>query len=355
MTSINAIRFNRYEGACICDESISSSGDMRLDVSDKIQSCVPAAVTQKYGIVAAVGSTGSCSVGAQIKSAFYNRVFQHYEAEIEKHGKAPEKFLALSDMGRIVFDVIVDMKRTALSDKFTGEYGFSVDEFLEGYYSRENKRYDIKDKNTIRKLSDLLTWKYQQDDVAFIFNNAALLAGYDDRSGVCIFHYDLRGGYWHKVQTCYLAEGSGRHSVDPAMYPFVENLLINSRRGEVDRVEGLMALIHSLNSAVDHEIGVGGYPNIMLIDGRQAEYHKRLREVNDERALLSSQILRAVERNYLEYKVASDLIDKLIYQMAPFAEIYDKFLAAASNVHALIRFLRGYKIRPHMEDILEGV
>jgi hypothetical protein len=149
-----------------------------------------------------------------------------------------------------------------------------------------------------------------------------------------------------------LAEGSGRHSVDPAMYPFAENLLLEKRRGELDRVEGLMALIQALNSAVDHEIGVGGYPNITIIDGRQKDYTKRLREIGDRRAYLASQIMRAVNRGYLSHDKGYALIDKLVYKTRDFEEIYESFFSQVSDSNALSRLLRGYKILPYRKDIL---
>ncbi len=354
MTSINAIRFNHYEGACICDESITSSDFMRLDVSDKIQSCVPPVVIEKYGVVAVLGTTGSCSMGAELKNSLCHRVGQRYEEELEKQGKAPQEFLHLSDMAKLAFDVIIAVKEEAVNHKFQHKYGFSSQEFLQGKYEKEGKNVSLNDKDTVEEISALLSWKHQQEEMSFVFNNAALLAGYDEKEGVGLYHFDLRGGYWEKIQTCYFAEGSGRHSVDPAMYPFVENLLLEKRRGEVDRVDGLMSLIHSMNMAVNYEIGVAGYPNIIIINGRENDPTKRLREIQDESSLLASQIMRAIHFQQLSYKEARTLIDNLIYQGAPQKEIYGKMLQQSRSAKALSRILRGYKVFPYQSDELSS-
>jgi hypothetical protein len=253
-------------------------------------------------------------------------------------------------MAAMVFDIIVDLKYRGVSNKFVGDYGFSIAEFLAGSYERDGKTYEIKDKDTIRDLTALLSWKYNQEEVAFIFNNALLFAGCDDEEGFCIFHYDLRSAHWHRVQNCYMAEGSGRHSVDPAMYGFAENLLLESRRGDVDRTAGLMALIYGLASAVDHEIGVNGYPNLILIDGGQADHAKRLREIGDRRSFLALQILRALGKNFLDYQSAYLLIDELVFEMRPFEEMYEKFFAQTSKKAAMARMLRGYKTLPWHQE-----
>ncbi len=146
MTSINAIRFNRYEGALICDESIGMTDDMRMDVCDKIVPCIPEIITKKYGIVAAMGGTGTCAVGDEIKQTFSNKVLSLYEEEVEKHGKAPGKFIHLKEMARMLFDVIVDVKYQDMNHKFMSNYGFSVSEFMEGSYTRGKNTFDIKDK-----------------------------------------------------------------------------------------------------------------------------------------------------------------------------------------------------------------
>lgn len=352
MTSINAIRFNHYEGVCICDESISSTDSMRIDVSDKFQPCIPEVIAKNYGTVAAIASTGTCSVGGKAKESFSDRILRLYEREIEKHGKPALKFLTLREMSALLFDIIVDMKYEALSQRIMGTHGFSAAEFIEGRYRRGEKSFEIKDKDTIRDISALLCWKYQQEEVAFIFNNAFLLAGYDEEEGFSIFHHDLRSGHWHKVQNCYLAEGSGRHSVDPAMYAFAENLLVKNRRGDIDRVAGLMAVIHAVNTAAEHEIGVGGYPNVIVIDGRQADPAKRLYEVNDERSFLGTQVMRAVAGNYLDYRDGYTLIEKIFYGLCPFAEMHDQFWSKARDKAALSRLLRGYKMSPWEHNLV---
>jgi len=267
-----------------------------------------------------------------------------YQKEIDKHGRKPDKFMNIEEMMSLCFDIVVEIKNRRLSEKIKGTYNFTVPEFIRGKYERKGESYEIKDKDVIREIVDQMIWRNQAEDVGYIFLNAGLLAGYDDELGFQIYHFDLRDGYWHRVQNCYMAEGSGRHSVDPAVYGFAEKWLIEERRGHIDPVEGSIALIHGVNSASDHEIGVGGYYNIILIDGREKDYSKRLREINDDRSLLANHIVRALDNNFLTYKQTHNLIRRLLFEDATFEDLYTELWKTAREPDQLSRILRGYKI-----------
>lgn len=346
MTSINVLRFDKYSGICIGDESISTVAEMRVNLGEKVRPFVPDSIVEAYGTVGVIGTTGTCSIGDTIGENLEIYLRDKFQEEIEKHGKKPEKFLTIHDMAKVCFDFVIKQKHDRISDRIKGTYNFNVPEFIEGKYERNGKMYEIKDKDTIRDVLDQMVWRNKMEEVGYIFLNAGLVAGYDDELGFQIYHYDIRDAYWHLVQNCYMAEGSGRHSVDPAVYSFAEKWLVEERRGNIDPVEGSIALIHGVNKASDHEIGVGGYYNIILIDGRRKKYKERLREINDDRSLLASHVVRAFEHHFLPYKETYDFIKALLFEDASFGDVYEQFWKAAKEPEILSRVLRGYKVIP---------
>ncbi|MBI2943712.1 MAG: hypothetical protein HYY25_05890 [Candidatus Wallbacteria bacterium] len=345
MTSINAIRFNRYQGAMVGDETISTSGGLAYHTSDKVQPCIPEQVRSAYGIVAGMATTGSCSIGENLKREFHDWVLARFRAEIDRAGHKPATFLDLDQLMEGLFDLVVKQKQTWFSDKLRGEFGFDVTEFISGHYERNGRREEIKDRDMTRRITDWLSWKNMEPEVDGIFLNAGLFAGYDDKLGFQIYHFDLRDGYWHRVQTCYFAEGSGRHSVDPAMYEFVERLRIDERRGDVDPLEGLVALLTALNVASVHEAGVGGYPTVMLFDGREP-IARRQREFSDDRSWLGTRVARAYSTGFLDRESCFELLDGLFFKDEPFESAYARFWSAAREPERLGRLLRGYKVPP---------
>jgi hypothetical protein len=346
MTSINALRFDRYSGICIGDESISTVAEMRVNLGEKVRPCMPEPIFETYGTVAVIGTTGGCAMGGTIQETLENRLRRLFEKEIEKTGKKPEKFLTIEDIARMTFDVVIETKHQRHNEKIRGTYDFNVSEFLKGSYERDGKTYEIKDKEIIREVVDQMVWRNQVEDVGYIFLNAGLLVGYDDKLGFQIYHFDLRDGYWHRVQNCYMAEGSGRHSVDPALYGFAEHWLLEERRGNIDPVEGSIALVHGVNTASDHELGVGGYYNIILIDGRKENFQDRLREINDDRSLLTNHVVRALEHHFISYRDAYEYVKELLFENTPFEEVYEKFWGTVKEPEVMCRLLRRYKIIP---------
>jgi hypothetical protein len=346
MTSINALRFDRYSGICIGDESISTVAEMRVNVGEKVRPCIPDHIFETYGTVAIIGTTGSCSMGDTIQDKLENRLRRMLEKEIEMTGKKPDKFLTVEDIARLTFDIVIETKHQRHSEKTKGTYDFTIPDFLRGKYEKDGKTYEIKDKEVAREIVDQMVWRNQLEDVSYIFLNAGLLVGYDDELGFQIYHFDLRDGYWHRVQNCYMAEGSGRHSVDPALYGFAENWLHEERRGNIDPVEGSIALIHGVNKASDHELGVGGYYNIILVDGRKENYKDRIREINDDRSLLANHVVRALEHRFISYKEAYEFIKNLLFENVSAEEVYEKLWKTAKEPETLCRLLRRYKITP---------
>lgn len=342
MTSINALRFDRYSGIIIGDESISTVADMRVNLGEKVRSFVPPSIVEAYGTVGAIGTTGTCSMGDTIQEQLENRLKCLLDKEIEKTGRKPDRFMNMEEMARLCFDIVIEVKNKRISEKVKGTYNFTTPEFVAGKYVREGKDCLIDDKDTVREVLDQMIWRYSNSEVNYVFMNAGLVAGYDDENGFQIFHFDLRDGYWHMVQNCYMAEGSGRHSVDPAIYGFAEKWLTHQRRGNLDPVEGSIALIHGVNKASLHEIGVGGYYNIILIDGRK-DHRDRMWEINDERSLLANHVVRGLDHGFIGYDDAYRMIDSLLFKNAPFQEVYQDLWGTARRPEDFSRILRGYK------------
>lgn len=345
MTSINAIRFDRHRGAIVTDESLSMDSNLTMLTSDKVRSCIPDPIREAFGTVAGLAGTGSCSFTDTVRREFHDWLLGAWRAECEKAGGRPAGFHSLDRIAAGLFDLVVRIKNQRMSERVRGEFGFDVPEFVEGRFVRDGRSEEIRDREVTRKVTDWLSWKNQEAEVKGIFLNALLLAGYDDECGFQLYHVDLRDGYWHRVQTCYMAEGSGRFSVDPTMYPFVEGLRIDERRGEVDPVEGLVAMLAALNSASEHETGVGGYPSVMLFDGSRP-LPERQREIGDDRSWLASRAVKAHTHGFLDVGACRDLVEGLFYGGLDVEAGWDRLWAAAREPATLKRLLRGYKVAP---------
>lgn len=344
MTSINVLRFNEYSGVFVGDESISS-GEFNVDVSDKIQSVVPEIISDRYGTVAALGATGNCSVGSEMKLRSMRAFQKIYDDHFKAYGKAPDKFIGIPEMMDLIYEQVIMIRKDLLDAKVKGIYGFDTDDFNQGFYKKGDEKISIKNTSILSEVTDWMMWKHEAAAVKNIYMNAGVFGGYDEENGFLLYNLDFREGYYHEVQTCYRAEGSGRHSVDPHMYDFVENLLVEERRGKIEPAEGIVALLNAVNKAARHEIGIGGYFNIILVNGKLKKTSEKIREINDGRAYLSQIAVRAWSAGFLKYETAIDIIDQLLFENKPFESVYKLFMENIKPKKECLRFLRGYKIK----------
>ena len=101
-------------------------------------------------------------------------------------------------------------------------------------------------------------------------------------------------------------------------------------------------MIDGLNEASTLCAGVGGYLKIMYIDGREKQHMNRLKELNDSRCKLASEIVVSLSAGLIARKHAIKLLDDLVYNDKPFNSIDKQFKKSATDEKGLLSFLRGY-------------
>jgi len=343
MTSINAIKFDEYSGACVCDEARCwNSENMKIYTAEKVKPCIPEEVIHRYGTVAAYGNTGTSTIGDEIKRKIQKKVLEELEKRKEKEGKIPDKFMTLEEIADLIFEVITNLKHTHIDDQLRGRYNFDTAEFVQGSYEREGKKIEIKDKDAVMEVEKFLTWKDMYEEVTPLFLNAGILAGYEETEGFRLFHYSMIECFHEPVQAAFIIDGSGRDMASLHLSDYFSRKTI-PERGKIDPVEGMIAILEAVNGASQFNLGVEGYYNIILIDGREKDYSKRLVEINDHRSKLASEIVLAKTGGFVSGETAYNLVDNLIFGGGTFADTAEKFMKSTSRKKELDRFLRGYK------------
>ncbi len=345
MTSINALKFDDYSGVMVCDEQRSwGPEDMKLYCAYKIRPCVPDEIQKQYGLVAAYGNTGTSTIGDELKFTIKQRIQEEYDNEIERLGKKPKQFKTIPEVAAIMFDIISRMKHEHINQELKGKYGFTTKDFCRGFYLKDGQKIEITDQEVIRNVDDMLTWKSRGQAARSVFLNAGIIAGYEPREGFKIYHYSMIEMFWEPVQGIFVAEGSGLDAVNLRMSEYAGRKSIPERRGNIDPVEGLVAIIDAVNSASYHNIGVGGYYNIIWFNGRAKDNMKKMVEINDHRSKLATEIVATLGEGLITQDTAFRLINDLIYKDKPYNQVNDQFFKKARDLKRLTRFLRGYKI-----------
>ena len=342
MTSINAIRFNEYSGALVCDEQRGwNSENMIINSADKIKSVVPHDITLEQGIVACYGNTGTSTIGDELKFNIRKKTAAEYQLLKEKKRKLPESFVTIQELAKWAFEAQTNLKRGHIDQTIRGRYGFSVNDMINGNYSKNGKIFEISDDSTVKDIHNAITWQGRTGEMTSVFLNAGIIAGYDPKEGFRIFSLSMIEYGFYPVQEIFLADGSGRDCATLYLTEYSNRKTVPERRGSIDRVEGIFEMIHAVNAASRNDIGVEGYLNIILIDGKEPP-EKRLVQINDDRAKLVSEIVRAWEGRFLDRKKAMELVEAILWGNESWNSADKKFWASVSAREALFDFLRGY-------------
>jgi len=174
-----------------------------------------------------------------------------------------------------------------------------------------------------------------------VFLNAGIIAGYDPSEGFRIFTISMIEYGYYPVQEIFLVDGSGRDLASLYMTEYCNRKTVPERRGSIDRVEGIFEMINAVNAASRHDIGVEGYLNIILIDGKKPP-EDRMVQINDDRAKLASEIVSAWETRFIKRNDAMKLIEELLWGNSDWDTVDSKFWKLSNDPDGLFRYLRNF-------------
>ncbi|MBN1550665.1 hypothetical protein JW979_04315 [bacterium] len=342
MTVVNAIRFNEYSGAMVCDEQVSW-GDMsrKGDVGDKIQTIIPPEIQNEYGVVAAYGGSGTSAVSEEIKTAAYN-MLREEAMRRKKQRMTSKKFMTIQNIADGIFENLSEMKRRHVDEFLKHRYGFTGADLIRGFYMGDKGKTEIQQKEIIDDAQAAMTWRGRYPQLSFLYVNRGILSGYEPEQGFRIFYFNMMTFSYEPVQAVFQSIGSGQDTSDLAFADFVSAKTVQERRDHLDPVESMVSIIYATNLASTNNIGVGGYYNIVVIDGHKP-HDQRLLEIADERAKLASETVAAYKAEIITKKLAFDIVGEVILGDTGFQNAERSLFKRCRSAKALSRFLRGYK------------
>lgn len=346
MTVINAMIFDKHSGAMCCDEQTSIGEVRKMMSSDKIQKIVPSKIRENVKFEAVYGGTGTTAIGDEIRRGIKIRLKENFDKALIRSKGNSESFVSMTDLFQIAYDEMMKVKHRHIDDIISGYFNFNTADYMQGFYKDANdEKIEICQKDLKDKVFGLINWK-DSDEVDSIFLNAAIIAGFDSSGEFKICKLSMKTEMLLQIaDSVFETVGSGSDSAQLIFSDYAGNKTLDERRNHIDRVEGMIQLLRATNAAAKYNMGVGGYFNIVLFDSSEDDPAKRLFEVFDSKAKLSSEIVFAYYNKFLDYETTYELIDELIFKrQKPFEEMNIRFLNASADKTKMLRFLRGYKM-----------
>jgi len=345
MTSVNAIKFDKYSGAMVCDEQRHWNDErMKIYAADKIRSVVPADISVRYGLYACYANTGTSAIGDELRLTIYREVEKKYQRICMEQGKVPDKFMTLEELARFTFEIIRQMKHKHTDEHLLQKYGFTTSELIAGEYTREGKVYSIENKEVIRKALTEISLKPGTTAMNAVFGNGGIITGFDKEEGFGIYNYSMKEGFVEKVECGYVALGSGGDTTNFVLPRWFNTTGVEGREKGVDPLDGLIAVIDAVNMATEHNLGVDGYYNIILFDQSEETVNGAYIEINDHRSRLATEFVRAKRAGFISIDICREGINGILRQDKD-VDWGEKFLwASTENHHEMHRMLRGYPV-----------
>jgi hypothetical protein len=342
MTVVNAMKFDHYRGALVCDEQTTFDDNRYAYLSDKIKSLIPLKISKDVGIVASYGGSGTQSVAAEVVKKTRRELDLAFK-DMKSAGLKHFHYETIEDVARFAMRKLLEVKHHHLNDIIYANFHFDLDDFNRGFYEIDGEKFEIKQENIVEKATDYITWKDYNADVDVIFKNKAIIAGFDPVSGFEMYTLSLMENECFFSGGLYESIGSGSDTATISLNDFINTKVLSKRRKMIDPVEGIIELVRATNASARKNYGVGGYFNIVIIDGEKPAGEQYC-EILDHRARLASEIVFAAEYNLLSYDDTFYLMNRLIFEETTFEEVEEEFMKKSSDYKKLNLLLRGYKI-----------
>ena len=161
-----------------------------------------------------------------------------------------------------------------------------------------------------------------------------------DKTGIQLYNVSMALANPVPVARPYESAGIGSDTADNELYAFFENIP-REKRPNVDRIDGLTALLYATYRAGVRNHGVGGTPHIAIIKGNELI----LPEENSSK--LGVEVVRAARSGFVGEAFKREALDGLMYKNAAFDAIDKAMWSEAKKLekdNSLGLMLRGYKV-----------
>ena len=345
MTSINAIRFDQYSGAMVCDEQRHwNSERIKIYAADKVRPIVPAEIRARYGIAAAYGNTGTSAIGDELRLTMYREVDSLFNRKCLEEGKEPDEFLTIHEVARLGWDVIRKMKHKHVDEYLQTKYGLTRKDILRGFKIRNGNEIPIKNPDVIQDAMDNIARSPNLPGSDAVFGNGGILAGFDQTNGFQIYAYSMKEGTMEPAESGYAALGSGGDTTNFIIPQFLNRIGVEGRENGFEPVFGVWALLDAVNMAAEHNLGVGGYYNIVLFDQRGDPDTGMFREINDHRSKLVCEAIRAHRNKFINTASCKGILEGILFQNKTAEWGEDVLWTQTPDVHGMHRLFRGYPV-----------
>jgi hypothetical protein len=329
------MKFNREQGAIVADEITwhlgFKYGYLPTRYGDSISNLLTEDYEKKNDFVCLYAGVGFPCLHEEVVRKSRNSIL-----------KDPECINDLDKAGEIVHNHFQETTSRYINDRLRFLMGFDRDEFNKGKFLCEGKEYEIKQEAVVNEVRKIIKNQDKSDTYKRIFNNDAVMMGYDKEHGMRAYSITNSG---KDMEFAYPFGGIGTgQEIGTKMFSDVfYRMQLEERRKGFNFSDGLFLLMNCFVESGDFDNKSGGYTQIMLVDASRKVFGKSTKEINDHNAHLATEVIRAYRWGFISRETAQSMTDKLITEQENWKQIETELFDTASDPELLRKYLMGYK------------
>ena len=342
MALVNSLKFNFHSGAIITDEEYFIGGRRRVHTADNMRSLLTDEMSNELNLEAVYGGSGNIAVTSSVVDKLVFELSKKY-SEFKRSGNISNMFFTLEDVARIALRIFQSVSKDMVEKKLQGLFGFGLNDFNRCYYMRNGEKIEIKEEKIVSKAMDIIMLK--GDAMKDLNEIEGIIIGTDQNNGFTT--YDFYGGMTHLYisTSIYNAVGAGSTTTSLAFSDMINSLSLDVRRNGVDRIFGLVELIRITNQAAIKNSEIGGYYDLIYLDGSAENHMERFLEVTGDKSQFLKELVGAYDNSLVSKEFCFQLTDKIVFQNSEFdlSEAENTLFGNTTDPVRLEMFMRGYK------------
>lgn len=329
------MRFNDSQGAVIADESTWHLGlkynYRRSNYGDHIFPLLKKETMQRTGIAGVYAGLGFPSF--------------HFEAAENARvilNGTQANFASLQEISTVVFQEYQKVHERMISDRMRLLFGFSRDEFNSQSCQRDGRTVSIKQESVLQEARKTALSQEKAESMQRITENTSGLLGFSQREGLqAYFLYAGQKGLDFAYPLCTLGHGS---QIASHIYGEIAHRMnLQQRRTGFDLPTGLSFLLEVAVKTAMFECQMGGYFQLVIVDGCATQPEQMVVEFADHRLKLVTEITAAFVWELLDQETAFSLTRGLLLENLALDKAEDELWTKCKNAQVLTRYLIGYK------------
>jgi len=356
MALVNLLKFDRDSCALVSDEEYWHSRRRRILYGDFVQSLLPANIAEEFDLEVVYGASGVPNFAIDVVTRTRKELKNIYNSR----GNLPESkkmYRTVDDVAQILLNNLQTAFRKRADARLEGLYGFNSDDLTRGFYEKEGVKIEIKQKSVKDSALGIAQTSKRGTPLDNFLEHQGLIVGWDKEKGIQAYYFNYEDFILYQSATDIDCIGKGKDVSQVILANFINRKHLDARRKGYDRAEGIIELIASGHEAQAHTHEIGGYFNIVYINGNGKNHRERYIEANNNTARVANEIAIAYKKGFLKKDDAFSLIKALIFQGKDYISVEENLFSNADDPVALDFILRGYKsdFTPENVELHEGI